>query len=84
MSSKRYGGITRDELNRLRADLAAEGVVVPEGDDVTFDATHRILLRAVYDGAKETLSINIVKKPFFIPESQVWGVLDTGIQPYVG
>lgn len=83
-TSKQYGGITRSELDRLREDLAAEGVVVPDGDDVTFDATHRVLLRAVYDEAKETLSISIVKKPFFVPESQIWGVLDTGVAPYVG
>ncbi len=31
---KQYGGINRDELVNLRKDLASEGIVVPEGDDV--------------------------------------------------
>jgi hypothetical protein len=81
--SKQYGGITREELARLREDLARENVVVPEGDDVTFDATHGVMLRAVYSESMETLMVTIAKKPFFVPESRVWEVLDTGIQPYV-
>lgn len=81
---KHYGGIKRAELDNLRRDLAAEGVVVPVGDDVEIRAPFGVELRAVYDEAKETLKISITKKPFFVPESQIWKIVDTGTNPYVG
>ncbi len=81
---KKYGGIKRSELNDLRRDLAAEGVVVPVGDDVEIKAPFGVELRATYDEAKETLKICITKKPFFVPESQIWKIVDTGTNPYVG
>lgn len=81
---KRYGGISRAELKKLREDLAAEGVVVPVGDDVEIKAPFGVELRATYDEAKETLKISIVKKPFFVPESEIWKIVDTGTNPYVG
>lgn len=79
---KQYGGITRDELAHLRKDLANEGVVVPEGDDVEVMGPFGIKLRATYDEPKETLKICIVKKPFYVPESEIWKIVDTGTAPY--
>jgi hypothetical protein len=81
---KKYGGISRDELAKLRKDLAAEGVDVPEGDDVEIKAPFGVVLSATYDEPKETLKICIVKKPFYVPESQIWKIVDTGTKPYVG
>lgn len=81
---KKYGGITRDELAHLRKDLADEGVIVPEGDDVEVAGPYGIKLRAAYDEQKETLKICIVKKPFYIPESEIWKIVDAGTDPYVG
>lgn len=81
---KQYGGITRDELAHLRKDLADEGVVVPEGDDVEVEGPYGIKLRATYDESKETLKICIVKKPFYVPESEIWKIVDAGTEPYAG
>lgn len=81
---KKYGGITRAELNHLRGDLAKEGVNVPPGDDVAVKGPYGIELRATYDEKKETLQIRIVKKPFYIPESEIWKIIDTGTAPYAG
>jgi hypothetical protein len=81
---KHYGGITRNELVKLRKDLAKEGVNVPEGDDVSVKGPYGIELRATYDEKKETLKICITKKPFYIPESEVWKIVDSGTAPYVG
>jgi hypothetical protein len=81
---KKYGGITREELGQLRKDLADEGIIVPEGDDVSVKGPFGVELRATYDEAKETLKICITKKPFYIPESEVWKIVDTGTAPYVG
>lgn len=81
---KLYGGITRGELEHLRGDLAREGVAVPAGDDVGVAGPYGVQLRATYDGAKETLKVCITKKPFYIPESMIWGIVDAGVEPYEG
>lgn len=81
---KYYGGITRAELVRLRKDLADEGIIVPKGDDVEINGPFNIKLRATYDEQKETLKICIVSKPFYIPASEVWKIVDAGTTSYVG
>lgn len=80
--SKQYGGITREELGKLRNDLAKEGIEIPEGDEVSIEGPYGIELSATYNEAKETLKISITKKPFYIPESEVWKIVDTGTNPY--
>lgn len=81
---KYYGGITRAELIKLRKDLADEGIAVPEGDDVEISGPFNIRLRAIYDEQRETLKVCISYKPFYIPESEVWRIIDTGTAPYTG
>lgn len=81
---KTYSGITRAELGNLRQDLAKEGVSVPEGDDVRVQGLFGVQLRASYDESRQSLQICITKKPFFIPESEVWKIVDAGTAPYVG
>jgi hypothetical protein len=80
---KHYGGIKRGELAKLRKDLAKEGINVPAGDDVNVEGPYGIELRATYNETKETLKISITKKPFYIPESEIWKIVDTGTSPYV-
>ncbi len=79
---KQYGGISRSELVHLRKDLADEGIIVPEGDDVDVQGPFGVKLRATYNEPKETLKICITKKPFYIPESEVWKIVDAGTAPY--
>jgi len=81
---KQYGGINRDELVNLRKDLASEGIIVPEGDDVEVQGPFGVKLQATYDEQKETLKIRITKKPFYIPESEIWKIVDAGTAPYAG
>lgn len=81
---KQYGGITREELNHLRADLEKEGVVLPEGDEVEVKGPYGIELSAAYNEDKETLKICITEKPFYIPESEIWKIVDTAVEPYEG
>ena len=81
---KKYGGITRAELVKLQKDLADEGIVVPEGDDVEVIAPFGVKLQATYDEPRETLKICITKKPFYIPESEIWKIVDAGTAPYTG
>ena len=81
---KKYGGITRDELNRLRQDLEKEEVSLPAGDEVVVNGPFGIKLQASYDEARETLKICITKKPFYIPEPEIWKIVDAGTAPYIG
>ncbi len=81
---KQYGGITREELNHLRKDLEKEGISLPVGDEVKVKGPYGIELTAVYNEEKETLKICIIKKPFFVPESEIWKIVDTGVEPYEG
>jgi hypothetical protein len=82
--SKQYGNITRDELGNLRNDLAKEGITIPEGDDVKIKGPFGVELNANYDEQNEILKIRITKKPFYIPESEIWKIVDTGTAPYIG
>lgn len=75
---KEYEGITRAKLADLRKDLARQGVTVPEGDDVAVKAPFGIELQAIYDEQNETLKICITDKPFYVPESQIWKIVDDG------
>jgi len=81
---KQYTGIDRAELDSLRKDLARENVHVPDGDDVDVSGPFGIALRATYNEKNQILKICITKKPFFIPESKVWEIVDEGTAPYIG
>lgn len=80
---KQYVGISRAELDNLREDLAKEGISIPPGDDVGVEGPYGIELRAIYDESLKTLQICIASKPFYIPESAIWKIVDTGTSPYV-
>lgn len=79
---KQYSGINRVELASLRKYLANEGVIVPEGDDVEVNGPFGVRLQATYDESGQTLKICITEKPFYIPESQIWKLIDAGTAPY--
>jgi len=81
---KQYDGITRAELAYLRTYLANEKVIVPEGDDVEIEGPFGVKLQAIYDEQKEILKICITEKPFYIPESQIWKLIDAGTAPHAG
>ncbi len=80
---KNYTAITREELINLRKDLAKEGINIPEGDDVEIKGPFGIELNALYDDRQENLEVRIIKKPFYIPESEIWKIVDAGTAPYI-
>jgi hypothetical protein len=79
---KEYEGITRKKLADLRKELASQGVNVPEGDDVAIKAPFGVELQAIYDEQNETLKICINDKPFYVPKSQIWKLVDAGADSY--
>jgi hypothetical protein len=76
-----YGGITRDEVNRLRADIAKEGVPFPADDTGTIQFKG-VTIAVEYQEATSTLKLTLQKKPFFVTESHVWEILDSAVEPY--
>lgn len=82
--SKTYDGISREDLNNLRLGLEKQGVKIPDGDDVLVEGPYGVNLQISYDSVMERLSISIAKKPFFVPESMVWNMVDEGVNPYKG
>lgn len=84
MDCRQYGGITESEKEKLRQDLRKEGLQVPEGDDVVIQGPHKVEIRAIYVPQKETLRLCIIKKPWWLPASRIWEILDAGVAPYVG
>lgn len=77
-NSKTLTGISRSRLDRFRAEMAKLGVAIPEGDDVDIKAMFGVKMHATYEEAAETLTLEIIDKPIFVPESQIWSFVDSG------
>jgi|GWRWMinimDraft_5_1066013.scaffolds.fasta_scaffold103439_1 hypothetical protein len=77
-STRELTDITREKLDVFRGKMKKFGVEVPEGDDVEIKAPIGVKMRAKYDEASQTLSLEILDKPIFIPESQIWSIVDGG------
>ncbi len=77
-TTKQLTGIDRQKLDRFRAEMAKLGVKIPEGDDVEINAMFGVKMHATYEEAIETLTLELIDKPIFVPESQVWSFIDSG------
>ena len=76
--TKEITDVDRDRLNAFRGKMKKLGVEVPAGDDVEVKAPFGIKMRATYDEAVQTLTLEILDKPLFVPESQIWNMVDSG------
>jgi hypothetical protein len=81
--SKDYTGIAQSTLDCLKTDLRSMGIDPPEGDSGTIEY-QGVKLSISYDAGGQKLSIQIVSKPLFVPESLVWQLLDGRIQKCAG
>ncbi len=79
---KRYGGITRNELEQLRHKLQQAGITVPNSDEGTLEGPHGIELALKYDPTVQTLTIRITKKPFWVPPHRIWEIVDQAVTPF--
>ncbi|MGB7069926.1 MAG: hypothetical protein WBD22_10575 [Pyrinomonadaceae bacterium] len=77
-NKKELTGLDRAKLDRFRREIGKFGVEIPEGDDVPIKAPFGVKMHATYDEATETLSLEIIDKPIFVPESQIWNFVDKG------
>jgi hypothetical protein len=80
---KEYPGIQRSALDCLKKDLQSMGITPPEGDSGTIEY-QGVKLSIAYGSADEKLTIQILNKPAFLPESLVWQLLDGRIQKCAG
>jgi hypothetical protein len=69
--------LTPTQFNALRSKLLLQGIQLPS-DSQGVLSFKGIELKYNYDGAKLTLSV--LKKPFLIPESLIWGEVDKWVQ----
>ena len=76
--TKEITGVDRDRLNAFRGKMKKLGVEVPEGDDVEVKAPFGVKMRATYNEDAQILTLEILDKPIFVPESQIWTVVDSG------
>lgn len=76
---KEYSGVTEAGIQSLRQSLQELGITVPEGDSgtVTYQG---VKLGIDYAQAEQKLSVKILEKPAFIPESLIWQMLDARVQ----
>jgi hypothetical protein len=73
---KDYIGVTRAALDRWREDALRAGTPLPLGDSFTVEKSG-VSISANYVESTETVTICIVNKPAFIPESMVWSIIES-------
>ncbi|MGH9327127.1 MAG: hypothetical protein ACRD2B_10670 [Terriglobia bacterium] len=81
--AKEFAGISRNTLNCLKKDLHTMGITPPDGDSGVIEY-QGVKFSISYAETAAKLSIQILTKPAFIPESLVWQLLDGRIQKCSG
>ena len=77
-NTKELTAITREKLDIFRGKMKKFGVEVPEGDDVEIKAPMGVIMRAKYDEPTQILLLEILDKPIFVPEGQIWSIVESG------
>jgi hypothetical protein len=77
--SKDYSGVAQSTLDCLNTDLKSLGINPPEGGNGMIEY-QGVKLSVSYSAAGQTLSVRIMSKPPFVPETLVWQLLDGRIQ----
>ncbi|HLI94650.1 MAG TPA: hypothetical protein VKT72_01030 [Candidatus Baltobacteraceae bacterium] len=76
--SKTYSNVTRAQVDKLRARLAAY-VQLPPGDGGTIES-QGMKGSFAYDEAAGTLTLTLDEVPFFIPRGMIWSTIDRALQ----
>jgi hypothetical protein len=76
MGERSYSGVTREHVNKIRKEIGKFGITIPEGDDVDVKGPLGVRMHLNYDEPAKTLNLSLVDKPAFIPESQIWNVIE--------
>ncbi len=76
MGERSYKGVTRADVKEIRSGLGGFGISIPEGDDVEVTGPLGVKMRVQYDEPDQTLTLGIIEKPGYVPESQIWKVIE--------
>lgn len=63
-------------MDKIRKEIGKFGITIPEGDDVDVSGPLGVKMHLSYDEPAELLSLTVIDKPVFIPESQIWNVIE--------
>lgn len=80
MSKRIYSRISRADVDRLRGELGGFGITIPDGDDVEVAGPLGVRMQARYDESLGTLDLEITEKPAYVPEAQIWKVIELGAE----
>ena len=76
---KRYEGITRERLERLKQHLTKIGLNPPEGDNGVIESMG-VKISVSYISSEQALDVCIVEKPDFIPAVLVWSQVEASLK----
>jgi hypothetical protein len=76
--SKTYTNISREQLDKLRAQIATY-VQLPPGDNGTIES-QGMRGRFAYDEAAKTLTLTLEEVPFFIPRAMIWSTIERALE----
>ena len=77
--AKEYAGITRATMDCLKLRYQPQDMTSFDGDRGTLEH-HGVRVSVAYIEAEQKLKIDIIEKPFFIPEDLVWTLLDNAVK----
>ena len=81
MRARAFHGISRETFERMKDDLRARGVSVPAGDACVIE--HRGVRGSMsYLESEGRVEIEILEKPFFVPDRVVRNLLDAAMRRY--
>ena len=76
MDKRTYPGVTRADVNKIRAGIGKFGIKMPDGDDVEIKGPLGVRMGFTYDEPEQTLTLSIINKPGFVSGSQIWSVIE--------
>jgi hypothetical protein len=77
MGERSYTGVSRSDVDRIRGGLGKFGIKMPDGDDVEVKGPLGVKMHVRYDEPKETLTLEVVDKPGFVSEDQIFKVIES-------
>jgi len=79
--TRTYTAVTSEVMDAIRAGLGAAAIEMPSTPDgaVEFFGTLRFKLGYAWDDQAETLELEILDKPFFVPVDKLWEYADVGV-----
>ncbi|MDE3181690.1 MAG: hypothetical protein KGM47_18745 [Acidobacteriota bacterium] len=76
---KEYEGVTQKALEALKKELQAMGITPPGGNTGTIEY-QGVKLGVDFAAEAQKLTVRVLEKPSFVPESLIWQLLDSRVE----